>query len=337
MSEVSRHRRAGVVTPGVRSLGAAGLPYRAGLNGATRRAVQIAPAPASRVASAHTSEHRRSSTPCHDGAWLGLLLLDAAGPNPDRPAPSEHGAIAHIASSRVRWRPAPIVVIPIRAVLPTTAETSPAGDDAIQLAGRRLHHAGGCAIRIVACVGVRCSCPNQYLQGRDGQRLLANNCSREILNSPSQPRSASLEQLFAAAGRTSRRFTWRNSPAAPSAARNSSSTASARCRRALLRPSWPTLSNEFTSGDGLGIHQPGSTVPVTPRRQGRARDRVICPAVTRSSFLATAHRSKAHEGNRPRRALEGMKLARVGSLLGEEQQRPESSVDAGCTFARRAA
>jgi hypothetical protein len=43
---------------------------------------------------------------------------------------------------------------------------------------------------------------------------------------------------------------------------------------------------QFTSGDGLGIHQPGSTVPVTPRRQGRARDRVICPAVARSSLCA---------------------------------------------------
>ena len=45
----------------------------------------------------------------------------------------------------------------------------------------------------------------------------------------------------------------------------------------------------FSSGDGLGIHQPRSTTngAILRRRQGRARDRVICPAVTRS-FVASA-------------------------------------------------
>jgi hypothetical protein len=43
-----------------------------------------------------------------------------------------------------------------------------------------------------------------------------------------------------------------------------------------------------SSGDGLGIHQPGSIVQVTKRRQGRARDRAMCPAVARFNLRRAA-------------------------------------------------
>lgn len=45
--------------------------------------------------------------------------------------------------------------------------------------------------------------------------------------------------------------------------------------------------HEFSSGGGLGIHEPGSNTrgPASrPSPSGRARDRVICPAVARSFF-----------------------------------------------------
>lgn len=74
---------------------------------------------------------------------------------------------------------------------------------------------------------------------------------------------------------------------ARSATRVFSSTASAsrtpkRCTRSTARYS----ATNFSSGDGLGIHQPGSMTRGTRAKvktpSGRARDRAMCPAVARS-------------------------------------------------------
>lgn len=54
--------------------------------------------------------------------------------------------------------------------------------------------------------------------------------------------------------------------------------------------SW-TKSIEFSSGGGLGIHQPGSMTwggrIAPPAPSGRARDRAKCPAVARYNSVIT--------------------------------------------------
>lgn len=59
---------------------------------------------------------------------------------------------------------------------------------------------------------------------------------------------------------------------------------------------------QFSSGDGLGIHQPRSADSrlATKRveRQGRARDRVICPAVTRSSSSEAKRQRQYADGSK---------------------------------------
>jgi hypothetical protein len=113
--------------------------------------------------------------------------------------------------------------------------------------------------------------------------------------------------------------------------RSSSSMASARCRRASPPPS-STRSSTERGGCLGGLH--GEAVRRL-RRSGR--DRVTPERSRPGDFPANAQRSKAHEGNRPRRATEGVKPCALRLAAGRTAVAAGMSVIAGRTFQRGAA
>jgi hypothetical protein len=136
----------------------------------------------------------------------------------------------------------------------------------------------------VVCWGLR-SCPaNQAAtparcRVRTSEQLFHESLARKIF--PNSGASSSRS------GPTNRRSIWRSARGFQSAGHNTSSTANA--SRTRKPRSWSMrrclINSNFSSGDGLGNHQPGSmTCGFASRRQpasGRARDRAICPAVAR--------------------------------------------------------
>lgn len=132
------------------------------------------------------------------------------------------------------------------------------------------------------------SCPNQTPVV--GCRPVV--AAEQMFEKSWQPtRRTILEQLFARSGRRSRRSILRSAQAFRSAARSISSTASA--SRTLTPCTFSAASfsaADTTSGDGLGIQQPGSMTWGTKAKvqtpSGRADDSAICPAVARNDRRA---------------------------------------------------
>lgn len=279
--QVSRHRSDETVNP-VRSRSPVALRLVCSLVSDRRRACGRPLACALLIPSAHTDAHTDASALCHACAWQCLLTLRSGADSPPCDC-ARNAAVGHkgesvsepMAARRVfkqfshalcMWREHPA----------GERDNSPPSSPAGALSRETVFCFVACRVVSVA------SCTNHRERTRVRQRLRGNICSAKI----------DLEQSFARSGPISPRSISRNAWAAPSARQTSTSRANARFRQQPSQSSSPRCSIEFSSDDGLGIHQPRSisTAAFVLVAQGRARDRATCPAVIRSSFPGKTNR-----------------------------------------------